>query len=53
MKEDQARFETVIKKLLLDIGSIALYLKPFMPETSEKIEMALKAGAVEPLFKRI
>lgn len=53
VKEDQARFETVIGKLLADIADIASYLQPFLPETSEKISKALEEGKVEPLFKRI
>lgn len=53
VKADQAQFETVIRKLLADIGSIAAYLQPFLPETSEKILKAIEERKVEPLFKRI
>jgi methionyl-tRNA synthetase len=39
--------------LLLKIGGIADSLRPFMPETSKKIQEALKSGKVEALFQRI
>lgn len=51
-KTDQAQFETVMQKLLLDIEKIAFSLKPFMPETAEKIERALRAREIVPLFER-
>ncbi|MEK9151621.1 MAG: methionine--tRNA ligase [Patescibacteria group bacterium] len=53
VKTDQAQFETVMRKLLSDIALIASSLRPFMPETSEKIALALQEGKTEPLFKRI
>ncbi len=53
VKNDKAKFEEVIQKLLKDIALIAHLLQPFLPETSRKIETALQAGAVEPLFQRI
>lgn len=53
VKEDQAQFETVIRKLLVDIGSIATALRPLLPETAEKISKALEEGKTESLFQRI
>ena len=53
VKTDQAQFETVMRKLLSDIVLIASSLRPFMPNTSDKIVIALKEGKTEPLFKRI
>jgi methionyl-tRNA synthetase len=53
VKENSERFESVMRKLLADIAQIAFSLKPFLPETAEKIQTALKTGKVEPLFQRI
>jgi methionyl-tRNA synthetase len=53
VKEDQAQFETVIRKLLVDIGSIATALRPLLPGTAEKIDAALRTGVIESLFQRI
>jgi methionyl-tRNA synthetase len=50
---DQERFEKVIKVILADLEIIAFSLKPFLPETAEKIQMALREGKTEPLFQRI
>jgi len=47
------RLQDVMTELLQDILVIAVALKPFLPETSRKIEEALKNGSVEPLFQRI
>jgi methionyl-tRNA synthetase len=52
-KNNQEKFEEVMKKLLLDLNSIADLLISFMPETSEKIKKALETKKVEPLFQRI
>lgn len=44
---------SVINDLLLTIGEITELLKPFLPETSEKIAKQLKSKRAEPLFPRI
>ena len=42
-----------IKSLVFDLNSIAYLLKPFMPETSRKIQEAIKDRKMpEPLFLR-
>ncbi len=51
-QESEKRKE-VIGDLLLAINEIAERLKPFMPETSEKIIGQIKSRKSEPLFKRI
>ena len=53
VKEDQAQFEAVIRKLLVDISSIATALLPLLPDTAEKIDAALRTGVTESLFQRI
>lgn len=53
VKTDEAKFKEVMENLNNQVSVIAALLKPFLPETSEKIETALKTGTVEPLFKRI
>ena len=53
VKENQARFDEVMQKLLADIELIAFSLKPFLPETANKIQTALREGKTEPLFQRI
>jgi methionyl-tRNA synthetase len=52
-KTDEAKFKTVMDNLLGQVAAIAALLRPFLPTTSEKIEVALKTGTVEPLFQRI
>ncbi|MDD2766988.1 MAG: methionine--tRNA ligase [Candidatus Moranbacteria bacterium] len=52
-KTDQKQFDTVIGKLLVDIGDIAFSLTPFLPETAEKIQIALQERKTVPLFERI
>jgi methionyl-tRNA synthetase len=52
-KINQERFEEVMKKLLEDIALIGDLLRPFLPETSEKIHAMLKAGKGGTLFQRI
>lgn len=52
-KTDEAKFVEVMKKLNLDLAAIAELLIPFLPETSEKIKIALKTKKAEPLFQRI
>ncbi len=53
VKTDEEEFKKVMQKLLADLNVIAELLKPFMPETSEKIKTALETKKVEPLFQRI
>ncbi len=43
----------VISDLLFNLGEIARLLKPFLPETSEKIFAQLKSGTSKPLFPRL
>lgn len=45
--------EKVISDLLLTIGEIAELLRPFLPETSEKILEQLKLKKSQPLFPRL
>lgn len=52
-KTNQAKFEEVMKKILVDLNLISNMLAPFMPESSEKIKKALETKEVEPLFQRI
>lgn len=52
-KNNQEKFEEVMKKLLYDIYNISQLIAPFMPETSEKIKKALKTKRAENLFQRI
>jgi len=53
VKTDQGKFDAVMMKLLADIGDIAFSLTPFLPETAEKIHIALKERKTVPLFERI
>ncbi len=53
VKTDKKAFIQSLVHLLEKISYISCSLRPFLPETSEKIEMALKTGKVEPLFQRI
>ena len=52
-KTDQDKFQSVMEELRDQVAFIGATLKPFLPETSEKIEIALKEGKVEPMFQRI
>ena len=52
-KTDQDKFQSVMEELRDQVAFIGATLKPFLPETSEKIETALKEGKVEPMFQRI
>lgn len=52
-KGDEKQFATVMEKLLADLSEIAFYLKPFLPETAEKIQLALQERKMVPLFERI
>lgn len=51
--EEKENQEEVIGNLLFTISNIAEMLKPFLPETSEKIFKQLKTKEVKPLFPRI
>lgn len=53
VKTDEPKFQEVMKNLVVQLEYIAALLRPFLPETSEKIAAALKTGKVEPLFQRI
>ena len=52
-KTDMVEFETAMKSFLDELALIAFCLKPFLPETAEKIVRALKERKTEPLFARI
>jgi methionyl-tRNA synthetase len=52
-KTDNEIFEKVMKELMVDIFSIAHQLKPFLPETTEKILTALETRERVILFGRI
>ena len=53
-KTDQEKFEEILKKLMEDLNLISELLAPFMPETAEKIQKALKEKKIEEvLFRRI
>ena len=53
VKEDAARFETVMRTLLDSLVGISAALAPLLPETSAKIANALAEGKTESLFQRI
>jgi methionyl-tRNA synthetase len=53
VKTDYEKFEKHQLNLMQEIYKIAVWLRPFLPSTSEKIETALQTGKVEPLFQRI
>ncbi len=53
IKNDQEKFEEVMKKLISDLYFISQLLLPFMPETAEKIKKALETKKTEILFQRI
>ena len=53
-KENQEKFEKVMKKLLEDLNLISQWLAPFLPETSEKIIQSLRTKKMkEVLFLRM
>ena len=52
-KNNQEAFNEVMDKLITNLFSIYNTLKPFMPETAEKIKKALEAKGAEILFPRI
>lgn len=51
--EEGKNQKEVISNLLIVIGEIAELLKPFLPETSEKINRQLKTKKSQPLFPRL
>jgi len=53
VKTDGAVFESVMQEFLRELAAIAYYLRPFLPETSGKIERALKERKTEVLFRRV
>ncbi|MFZ2975558.1 MAG: methionine--tRNA ligase [Candidatus Moraniibacteriota bacterium] len=54
VKDNQESFNEVMKKLFIDLFSIAFQLEYFMPETSEKIKKAIDSKKLEEvLFQRI
>jgi methionyl-tRNA synthetase len=52
-KTERTKFKTVMEEVKVRVAFIGSILKPFLPETSQKIETALQTGKVEPLFQRI
>ena len=53
VKTDMPTFEREMTGFLTELSFIASCLRPFLPETSEKILRALQDGKTEPLFARI
>ncbi len=51
--EEKQGSKQVIADLLATLAEIADLLKPFLPETSEKILTQLKSGKSKPLFPRL
>jgi methionyl-tRNA synthetase len=51
--EEKKNSKEVISNLLFAISQIADLLKPFMPQTAEKIAGQIKTGKSEPLFPRL
>lgn len=51
--ENKENSKEVIRDLLLTLQEIAQPLKPFMPETSEKILEQIESGKSTPLFPRL
>jgi len=52
-KSDAEKFNRVMAKSTIELYNIAESLRPFMPETAEKIKSALKTKKAEILFPRI
>lgn len=52
-KGNDEKLSVVMQELVDRVAIIGSTLKPFLPNTSEKIETALQTGKVEPLFQRI
>jgi methionyl-tRNA synthetase len=53
VKTDGKEFEVVMREFLEELAFIAYCLRPFLSETSEKIERALKERQTEVLFRRV
>ncbi|MFH1575432.1 MAG: class I tRNA ligase family protein [Candidatus Nealsonbacteria bacterium] len=53
VRRDKEKCDKVIGDLLVAISEIAELLKPFLPETSEKILKQLQTLKSEPLFPRV
>ncbi len=53
VKTDMPAFEKEMKGFLTELAFIASCLRPFLPETSEKILQAIASRKTEPLFQRI
>lgn len=54
VKTDKAKAQEVISSLVFEVYAIASYLKPFMPETAEKILEAVRTNKKpENLFTRL
>ncbi|GAC1412072.1 MAG: methionine--tRNA ligase [Candidatus Doudnabacteria bacterium] len=55
-KDNQEEVENILSKLAAQVKIIAHFLAPFIPETAEKIRLALETDLIvksEPLFPRI
>lgn len=52
-KNNQERFDEVMRNIVSELNSVSEFLSPFLPATSEKIKKALDEKSVEPLFRRI
>lgn len=53
IKEDEKKAKNIVKELVLGLYHVAHLLSPFMPDTSRKIEDAIKVNKMpEPLFLR-
>jgi len=55
-KSDQEKLAKVLEACVIDIQQIAILLKPFLPETAEKIEKQFtgpKIVSAESLFPRL
>jgi len=53
VKSDPEKGQKIIKDLVIELYQIAKYLEPFLPETAQKIEEAIKANkSPAPLFLR-
>jgi methionyl-tRNA synthetase len=53
LKTKKEKLKTIIGNLLFALTNIAEMLKPFLPETSEKILLQIKSRKSEPLFPRL
>ena len=54
--KDKHRLKTVLQECINDLRTLAIKLKPFLPETAEKIEVQFKGSKItsqNPLFPRI